>query len=268
MQKVMSALEGIQSKLDFEGAVTPHFVDTNGAGRHGIAGLGVGVVFGFCSCVILLGTCAGLPLPLLQWCSYMVLLSVFHAGEWYVTAAYRHKELEYKSWIINHSLPYTAVQIATAIEFWLEYLLLPSLKGHLWLISIAAILAIGSISIRIAGMAHCGENFDHIVMTSKKEGHQLITDGIYSYLRHPSYFGFYYWSVTAQILLGNPLMTVAVAIISRKFFADRIPPEEEVLVKIYGEQYKAFGARTPILIPFVEGHVPYVGRDAHTQKNA
>jgi len=255
----------IQEWLDFKGAKSPSFADTNGAGRHGVAGLGIGFMIGFSTCVVLIGSAAGLSASIIQWCIYLILLGIFHAGEWYVTAAYRPKELEYKSWIINHSVMYTAVQLASVLEFWLEFLFLPSLKGNWLLIGVSTIICVFSIGVRIVGMAHCGENFDHIVMEKKKKGHELITDGIYQYLRHPSYFGFYYWSVAAQILLGNPILAVACAIISRKFFVNRIPPEEQVLVKIYGDQYKIFAQRTPIGLPFVQGYVPYKGKFASKQ---
>merc|ERR1711935_556984 len=113
--------------------------------------------------------------------------------------------------------------------------------------------------VRIVGMATCGENFDHIVMSKRKEGHELVTQGIYQYLRHPSYFGFFYWSIAVRLVLGNPLCFCLCCVVSSKFFAGRIPPEEEVLVRIYGEQYTSFAESTPIGIPFVAGYVPYVG---------
>eukprot|EP00658_Telonema_sp_P-2_P017891 TRINITY_DN16988_c0_g1_i1.p1 TRINITY_DN16988_c0_g1~~TRINITY_DN16988_c0_g1_i1.p1 ORF type:complete len:272 (-),score=68.29 TRINITY_DN16988_c0_g1_i1:293-1108(-) len=257
MEVVLGKLQRVQALVDFEGAVSPPFVDPNGAGRHGIAGLAVGCTFGFSLAVVLLGGFAGLPVPAIQWFGYTMLLSVFHAGEWYITAAYRPNELEYKSWIINHSVAYTAVQIASVVEFWLEFMLFPWIKASLWLMLPSTLLAVVAIGIRIVGMAQCGDNFDHIVMTEKKQGHELVTHGIYRHLRHPSYFGFYYWSVAAQLLLANPIMAVACAVASRHFFAGRIPPEEKVLVEIYGEQYVKFASNTPIGIPFVKGHVAY-----------
>jgi len=258
MELLTGPLVGFQDWLGFEGAKQPHFREENGAGRHGIAGLAIGNLFGFSVCILLIGPSASVPSPVLQWFIYMCLLAVFHASEWYVTASRRPDELGYKSWIINHSLAYTAVQLLSVVEFWLEYLLVPSVKGHWWLIMPSSLVCIGAMAIRIIGMAHCGKNFDHIVMESKKEGHELVTDGIYQYLRHPSYFGFYYWSVAAQVLLGNPLMTVLCAYVSCKFFIGRIPPEE--CLDIYGEGYIAFGHQTPIGIPFVKGHVPYLGK--------
>ena len=296
MDLAFKHLRSIQNWLEFEGCVSPVFTAENGIGRHGIAGLAVGSVFGFSLCAVLMGAMAGiLSVPLLQWFGYFVLLAVFHGGEWYVTAAYRPSQLGYDSWIIAHSIPYTAVFLASQTEFWLEFFLLPSLKGHLWLVLLSGVLSVVAIGIRIVGMAHCGdsvasvhapgvsskqrddtdppclprptgENFDHIVMQERKEGHQLVTDGIYRYLRHPSYFGFFYWSITAQLLLGNPVMVCACAFASYRFFQGRIGPEEEVLVKAYGEQYKEFCKRTPIGIPLVTGAVAYEGPAAAKAK--
>jgi protein-S-isoprenylcysteine O-methyltransferase len=38
-------------------------------------------------------------------------------------------------------------------------------------------------------MLSCGSNFSHTIMEEKDEEHKLVTNGIYSILRHPSYFG-------------------------------------------------------------------------------
>ena len=55
-------------------------------------------------------------------------------------------------------------------------------------------------------MHTCQENFNHIVQEKQEEGHQLITVGIYKYLRHPSYTGGFYWSVGSQVRIENRRM--------------------------------------------------------------
>lgn len=56
-------------------------------------------------------------------------------------------------------------------------------------------------------------------------------------------------------MLLNPISIVGFAFAAYLFFKDRIPYEEELLVEFFGMQYVAYAARTPILIPFVEGHI-------------
>jgi protein-S-isoprenylcysteine O-methyltransferase len=34
-------------------------------------------------------------------------------------------------------------------------------------------------------------SFTHIVSTTKKQEHVLVTNGIYQFIRHPSYFGYF-----------------------------------------------------------------------------
>jgi protein-S-isoprenylcysteine O-methyltransferase len=56
----------------------------------------------------------------------------------------------------------------------------------------------------------------------KREDHVLITSGIYRYIRHPSYFGFFYWALGTQLLLENPFSFVAYALVLWKFFSHRV----------------------------------------------
>lgn len=104
---------------------------------------------------------------------------------------------------------------------------------------------------RSSAMATAGASFNHIIQTSKKENHVLITHGIYSVLRHPSYVGFYYWSIATQVLLGNALHAILFAVVSWSFFRKRIPYEEESLCKLFPVDYPNYVRRTWIGIPFL-----------------
>lgn len=88
-------------------------------------------------------------------------------------------------------------------------------------------------------------------------------DSLHSYLRHPSYFGWFYWSVGTQLLLCNPLCTAAYAYAAWTFFAGRIPYEEGLLVDFYGAEYVQYAQGTVIGIPGIAGHV----RSAVTAKD-
>jgi protein-S-isoprenylcysteine O-methyltransferase Ste14 len=59
-----------------------------------------------------------------------------------------------------------------------------------------------------------------------------------SILRHPSYFGWFYWSIGTQIILCNPICVVFYSYATWKFFAGRIPYEESLLEKFYPVSYK------------------------------
>lgn len=42
-------------------------------------------------------------------------------------------------------------------------------------------------------------NFSHLVQDEKQANHELVTYGIYRIWRHPSYVGWFYWSIGTQV---------------------------------------------------------------------
>ena len=71
-------------------------------------------------------------------------------------------------------------------------------------------------------MGTAGSNFNHIVQSEKKSDHVLVTEGVYAYLRHPSYFGFFWWGIGTQIVLGNVFCLVGYTVVLWRFFRRRI----------------------------------------------
>ena len=96
-------------------------------------------------------------------------------------------------------------------------------------------------------------NFSHIISTEKEDSHVLVTSGVYAWTRHPSYMGWFWWSVGTQVLLCNPISAVAYAVASYVFFRERIEGEERLLLGFFGPEYDAYQQRTGTGIPFVRG---------------
>eukprot|EP00240_Pyramimonas_obovata_P011150 CAMPEP_0118935972 /NCGR_PEP_ID=MMETSP1169-20130426/15932_1 /TAXON_ID=36882 /ORGANISM="Pyramimonas obovata, Strain CCMP722" /LENGTH=144 /DNA_ID=CAMNT_0006879055 /DNA_START=339 /DNA_END=770 /DNA_ORIENTATION=- len=133
-------------------------------------------------------------------------------------------------------------------EFVVEHLLFPELKTGGLALSMSrvglALVILGEL-IRKTGIITAGRSFTHDIKKSR-ETHAglLVTGGIYKLVRHPGYLGWFIWSVSTQVLLLNPLSTVLFTIVSLKFFADRIPYEEYLLVEMFGKAYEEYRART------------------------
>ncbi len=104
---------------------------------------------------------------------------------------------------------------------------------------------------RIAAFFTCRSNFTHLVRYRKHTSHQLITHGVYSFFRHPSYTGYFYFAVSSQLFLGNWISSVAFFIVLVKFFNERIDDEEFMLASFF-EKYLYYKKRTHVLIPFVK----------------
>lgn len=95
-------------------------------------------------------------------------------------------------------------------------------------------------------------NFSHQVATHKRPRHQLVTEGIYGWCRHPSYFGFFSWAIGTQLILLNPLCLVGFTVILYRYFQDRIQFEEEHLVEFFGQDYVCYRQRVWSGIPFYD----------------
>ena len=79
---------------------------------------------------------------------------------------------------------------------------------------------------RVSAMFTAGQSFHHIVQDEKADTHVLITHGVYSIVRHPSYFGWMLWAVGTQFILYNPFGIVIFFAAAVTFFRNRIPYEE------------------------------------------
>jgi len=116
---------------------------------------------------------------------------------------------------------------------------------------LGGVMVAGGLAIRILAMYTAGSHFHHLVREEREENHKLVTFGIYQYFRHPSYFGWFWYSVGTQVLLCNPVCVVAYAYVSFLFFKDRIADEEENLIKFFGNDYVQYRNRTMVGIPFI-----------------
>ena len=225
----------------------------HGLTRSGCAGLFLGCVFGVHLTLLVQLAVGALPMQmcLLRWCCYVVALSGFHAAEFLTTARYKWTDVSYDSWLLNHSAAYGYAAAAAMVEFWLEAYFSPGLKASTPLLALGLAVVLLGHGARVAAMVTCGEHFAHRIMIAKDPRHRLVTHGIYAHLRHPSYTGWFWWSVGTQVVLANPLCFVAYAVASWRFFADRVPFEEATLRAFYPAEYPAYVRRTRVLIPFL-----------------
>lgn len=205
----------------------------------------LGVTFGFGLTALFF---CNFPTPAL----YLMALSGFHFLEFWVTAKYNPTRVHTDSFIINNGSAYAVAHSFALIEVTVEYFLFPNFKMSYFPIKcIGFILIIVGQLTRTIAMRTAGRSFNHLVQVKRADDHQLITSGIYSYLRHPSYFGFFWWAIGTQLLLTNPLSLAAFAIVLYKFFDERIAYEEKFLIGFFGDKYVKFRDSTPVLIPFI-----------------
>lgn len=268
LEFISVGLGKIQSLLDFDGfQFSPQFGTPKGLGRVALIATLLGCLWGSHGILIILlrffGNASGDGAimteirfsMLFQWSLYIFALSSFHLLEFFTTAIYNPTVTSGDSFLVNHSKAYTAAFLIAATEFWVKFAFYPSSSLLLSRIGLGIVLV--SQVIRSLAMCTCGESFNHYIQTEKKENHVLITRGVYKYLRHPSYVGFYYWSIGSQLMLGNWFSSIVFGGASLMFFRRRIPYEEESLLYHFPEEYPVYARQTFVGIPFVRSCIEH-----------
>ena len=83
-----------------------------------------------------------------------------------------------------------------------------------------------------------------------KKGHELITTGIYGYVRHPIYTGAFLMGIGTVVLLQTPgIFLIFLALFC--FFVFKLKLEEKFLTKHFPKEYPAYKKRVKALIPFI-----------------
>ncbi len=83
-----------------------------------------------------------------------------------------------------------------------------------------------------------------------REGHQLITHGIYKYVRHPVYTGTLLRTFAIPIYTTS-LLGFLFALVGIPLFIYRIGVEEKMLIEEYGDEYLKYMKATSKLIPYI-----------------
>lgn len=82
-----------------------------------------------------------------------------------------------------------------------------------------------------------------------RDGHRLVTEGIYGKLRHPMYSAFWLMALGQALLLPNWFAGLAGLVGFGFLFFLRIGPEERMMEQKFGNEYVSYKSRTDRIIP-------------------
>jgi protein-S-isoprenylcysteine O-methyltransferase len=174
---------------------------------------------------------------------FLAIVAFFALVEWSM-----HRRLHPES---DDSNPFWfLVQIGLAVVCpVLENLLFPHF--NVFLICTGCVLMAFGLAVRWGAITTADKSFHHFVQTSRDANHSLITHGVYRYIRHPAYFGFYVFAIGTQLFLNNFLSLGVYVIVLFRFFSGRIRNEEKWLVRMFGADYVRYRDTTRTWIPFI-----------------
>ena len=186
-----------------------------------------------------------------QFFLYIITLTIYHYTEYFSVLIYHFKDLSFSSYLIDQSKEWFFAAVFSLSETLIGTFYFSKLKQNKYIFISGLILTIIGQIFRIAALYTGKKNFTHLVSYDKKKEHTLVTNGIYSLSRHPSYFGFYLWSVGIQLMSGNVICFFGFLIALYIFFKDRIIDEEGMLIEFFGYEYLEYKKKVGILIPFI-----------------
>jgi len=81
------------------------------------------------------------------------------------------------------------------------------------------------------------------------EDHTLITNGIYTYVRHPMYVTLWLAGIAQPLLIQNWIAGPIGLISAALFYFLRVQAEEKMMLETFGSQYREYMKRTGGIIP-------------------
>ncbi|HDD56280.1 MAG TPA: isoprenylcysteine carboxylmethyltransferase family protein [Chloroflexi bacterium] len=152
------------------------------------------------------------------------------------------------------SLAAGSIAALVTLIFGAEYIFFPGMFSFTYILDYPdwlrwlGVLALAG-GITLLGMAHyqLDKSFSSFVVS--KEEHQLVTSGPYRWIRHPIYTAYLINYLAGGLLASNLVLTFIPVLFFGLMIINRIPREEGVMRKEFGQDYLDLEARTGGLLP-------------------
>jgi protein-S-isoprenylcysteine O-methyltransferase Ste14 len=168
---------------------------------------------------------------------------------WIVSAFFQKKPKE-KSTLSNifYSLALLISLILLLLSakiFFLSYILI---RFTVFINIISIFLSILGLIICVYSRTILGGNWSKNVVI--KKDHELITSGLYKYVRHPIYLGLLMLFLGTAIAIGNLGCILGFVLLFFSFYI-KLKEEENLMIEQFKEKYLDYMKRTKALIPFL-----------------
>jgi len=82
-----------------------------------------------------------------------------------------------------------------------------------------------------------------------KNKHALVKEGVYNNIRHPMYAAHWLWALAQLLLMPNRIAGPSFLLFLIPLYFYRIPKEEAMMIKQFGEEYKKYMKKTGRILP-------------------
>ncbi|MBN2745466.1 MAG: isoprenylcysteine carboxylmethyltransferase family protein [Bacteroidales bacterium] len=124
-----------------------------------------------------------------------------------------------------------------------------SYKNTFLFLSFAFVFIITGLILRWFAVYSLGASFQVKLQIHKQQ--KLKTNGVFSFIRHPSYLGSILYYIGLALLMHNYFSLITLAIVPTIVIISRIEKEEKMLLSHFGTEYQTYINKSYRLIPFI-----------------
>ncbi len=106
-----------------------------------------------------------------------------------------------------------------------------------------------AISLWLLWRSHADLGRNWSTTTEIKEGHTLVTNGVFKYVRHPMYSAHWLWGIAQALLVQDWIAGLASLVVFIPLYMLRVPREERMMLKQFGPEYRLYVKQTGRIIP-------------------
>ena len=141
-----------------------------------------------------------------------------------------------------------AIVLFSTTRIPLRWLYLQPWPAGLWPFWLGAIAMVAGLLFAVWAREHLGRNWSHAVEI--KQGHELITTGPYSMVRHPIYTGIMAGLLGTAIALSQVRGFIAFVLLFIMLWL-KLRREEQWMRSQFGETYATYAHQTAALVPYL-----------------
>lgn len=116
-----------------------------------------------------------------------------------------------------------------------------------WATWLGTVLFLAALWLLWRAHADLGRNWSETVVV--RQNHQLITDGVYTHIRHPMYAALLLWGLAQPLLLQNGIAGWSHLAAMLVLYGVRVPHEEALMTATFGVAYRTYMHQTGRIIP-------------------
>ena len=138
-----------------------------------------------------------------------------------------------------------AVYVSTSWLNWADYRLSPRATRRAGGIGTALL----ALAVLLFWRSHTDLGRNWSPSLQLREGHTLVSNGVYRSTRHPMYASIWLWGIAQALVLQNWIAGWASLVLFLPMYVLRVPREEQMMLEQFGEAYRMYMNQTGRVIP-------------------